>query len=152
MEWYEVISVIIAGGGMAIAILGIHHRQKMASQAIQKEQLKELVAHQEWKKNMEFKVATIEKETEKMKEDGKFNLHNIWQKIEAMESSHDKDLEETNKHINNLITEITKQNHCLAEKTDKNYSTLLAELNKISSGLAVITAQFDDHKNSHANK
>jgi hypothetical protein len=152
MEAYETVSIIIAGGVMILTILSMHHKQKRIIQDKHKEQMTDLMIHTEWKSTMELKIATIEKDTEKIKEDGKSNLNEIWVKIEKMEASHDKDMEDTNNHIEDLISEIRKQNVCINEKNEKNYSSLLGELNKISQSLAVLTAQFQDHKSDHNGK
>jgi hypothetical protein len=149
MEWYEILSIIIAAAGSVMAILKMHYSAKKSAQERHKEQMVEMITHNEWKKNMEFKVATIEKETEKLKEDGKYNLHEIWEKIEKMEESHEKEMDETNCHIEKLIAEIQKQNVNINEKNDASHAALLAELNKISQSLAVLNAQFQDHKTTH---
>jgi hypothetical protein len=138
MEWYQILSIVIATGMMVIGIITTHHLFKKAGQERHQKQMDQLIAHNEWRNNMELRVAGVERETAQLKEDGKTNLEDIWKSIECIEKTHRLDMVNADKQIEGLLKEIREQN-----------SELTKQLTGISKALAVLTAQFQDHKETH---
>jgi hypothetical protein len=144
MENYfiEIMGIVLTIGGLAIAYISLRHKFKTEEQSRHKSQIDELVAHNEWRKNIEFDIATIKKETAEIRHEREKQQTDIWQAIKAIQSGHDTDMKEVNSHIGELIKEIKQKN-------ESDHCELKELLTSVNDAMIELKTDFRNHKETH---
>jgi hypothetical protein len=140
--FFESIGIALTVGGLAIAFISLKHKFKTAEQERHKAQLDEYVKHTEWKKQIEFDIETIKKETAEIRHEREKSLTEIWTAIKTAQAGHVHDMKEVNIHIADLIKEIRQKN-------EDDHCQLKEMLTSISDTMIELKTEFKSHKETH---
>ena len=140
--FFEIIGVVVAAGAVAISYISLKHKFRSEEQEAQKAQLDEYTNHLEWKKNMEYEIEAIKKETAEIKRERERNLTQIWGAVKGVEAQHSREMKEVNTHIGELIKEIRQKN-------EEDHCELKALLTSMSGTIIELKTAFNAHKETH---
>lgn len=140
-QFLEILTLIVAAGGLSIAFITLKHRFKKDEQERHQKQIDELLLHTTWKKNIEFDIEKIKFDTEEIRTSRQKNLSEIWKAIQSVREDHDNDIKEANRQFEDVLKEIRTKNE-----------ELIKMLTIINNTVIKLEAQFTDHKEEHKSK
>ena len=135
---FEIFALAMTVGGFVIAFITLRHKFKQEERAYYKAQNQLLLAHAEWKKNIEFEIEKLKRETEEMRASREKNLEKIWSSIEENQDEHVKDMKAVDCKFEDMMKEIRGR--------DESLMKMLTGINNV---LIKLEARFEDHKETH---
>lgn len=141
----QLISLIITAGAFMLGIVSLRHKWKREELQRQSVAMKEHGLHAEQMKNIEFKITSLENETEKIKKDREMVEADIYTEIKELKCRHETDIVNINKQIESLIREIR-------DKNEADHNELKKMLITMGDKLTKVCTQYEDHEKNHQDK
>lgn len=138
---FEIFALVITTGGFVIAFITVRHKFKQEERVYYKAQNELLLAHAEWKKNIEFEIEKLRKETEELRASREKNFEEIWSSIEETQEKHTTDMKDVDCKFEALMKEMRGRDE-----------SLIKMLTGINNVLIKLEARFEDHKEAHGVK
>lgn len=134
----QLVGLIIAVGTFIIAIMALRHKFKTEEQLQSKEKIKEAENHAERMKKIEEEIASLNTQTEMLRNERAKIVKEIYDEIKGLRAKHDNDVSMVQNQIKEMIKEIR-------EKNESDHKELKVLLDKINISLNTVCTRFADH-------
>lgn len=136
--FFQLVGLIIAVGTFIIAIMALRHKFKTEEQLQSKEKIKEAESHAERMKKIEEEIASLNAQTELLRNERAKIVREIYDEIKSLRSKHDNDVGMVQNQIKEMIKEIK-------DKNESDHKELKGILESINLSLNTVCTRFSDH-------